>query len=100
MQTHLQKLVTENTGLDPYSQEFRSLMALALSAEIHEALGETPWKPWKKSMKFDEEKYKKELVDCWAFIINMTFPVMGPKELYDRFEKKYKINVKRQKDGY
>jgi dimeric dUTPase (all-alpha-NTP-PPase superfamily) len=100
MQKQLQKMVTENTGLKTDSQEFKTLMAFALSAEIHEALGETPWKPWKKSMEFNEEKYKKELIDMWAFLINMTFPVMCPRELYDRFKSKYAINIQRQKEGY
>lgn len=100
MQKHLQSMVKENTGIDPETQSFRTLMAFALNAEIYEAIGETPWKPWKKSMKFDKEKYKKEIIDCWAFLINLSFPVMSPKELYDRFEEKYHINIQRQKEGY
>lgn len=96
MQENLQEVV----GNDVSSQEYKNQMVLALSCELHEALGETPWKPWKQKQDYDEEKYKKELIDCWAFLINLTFPVMNSKELFDRFVSKYEINMKRQEDGY
>jgi len=97
MQSHLEELI----GNDMHSQAFKNEMALALSCEIHEALGETPWKPWKKNQEYNHEKFKEELVDCWAFLINLTLSSdMGHSELYERFRKKYLINIKRQQEGY
>jgi len=96
----LQESLQEVVGSDVQSQEFRNMTALALSSEIHEALGETPWKPWKKKQKLNVERYKGEIVDCWAFLINLTFPVMDAKELFDRFVEKNEINVRRQMTGY
>ena len=95
-----QEILQSVIGNDVHSQEYRNQMVLALSCELHEALGETPWKPWKKQQEFNEEKYKEELIDAWAFLINLTFPVMGSKELFDRFMKKFEINMQRQADGY
>lgn len=97
---NMQKCLQLMIGNDIHSQEYRNQMVLALTCELHEALGKTPWKPWKKQQEYDEEKYKKELIDCWAFLINLTMPTMSPKELYDRFVEKYKINIKRQNEGY
>lgn len=97
---NMQKSLELMIGNDIHSQEYKNQMSLALMCEIHEALGATPWKPWKKQQSYDEKKYKEELVDCWAFLINLTLPVMSPKELYSKFEEKFKINVERQRKNY
>jgi dimeric dUTPase (all-alpha-NTP-PPase superfamily) len=83
------------------TQEFRNEMALALQAEIFEALGETPWKPWKKKQKFHIHKFKEELVDCQFFLINLMLSAdMSSDQMYDMFCGKYKVNIERQKNGY
>lgn len=81
------------------SQEYINEMALALIAEIMEAVNETAWKPWKMNQTTDTEKFKEELIDCWKFMINLTMASgMDIQELFDRFKKKHEIIVKRQQE--
>jgi len=83
------------------TQEFRNEMALALQSEIFEALGETPWKPWKKNQKFNVKKFKEELIDCQFFLINLMLSAeMHPDEMFEMFCDKYKVNIERQRNGY
>lgn len=82
------------------SQEYINEMALALVAEVMEAVNETAWKPWKKKQEFNHEKFKEELIDCWKFLINLTLSSgMEPAELYELFLSKHKIIIQRQIKG-
>ena len=74
---------------------------LALENELHEALREIPWKPWKKQQKWNVDLCKNELVDAFHFFMNLCICVgMDDKELFGRYCKKNKINHERVNDGY
>ncbi|NJR72714.1 MAG: hypothetical protein HC773_01395 [Scytonema sp. CRU_2_7] len=97
----LQKAFQRDLGNDIESQEFVNMTALGLSAEIHEALGETPWKPWKKNQKSDKEKFKEEVIDIFTFTINMVLASgMDDNELYAKFMNKHSLNKSRLLEGY
>lgn len=79
--------------------------ALALEDELHEALAETGWKPWAKSMHVNEEAYIGELVDVFHFFMNMLLATGAtPEFLAERFTEKYfakqELNAQRQAQGY
>lgn len=84
-----------------FNQKYLNDMTLACISELCEMIRETPFKPWKKNQKMDEEKFKEELVDVFHFFLNLMMAVgMDPDELYRRFQIKNHENMKRQKDGY
>ncbi len=94
--------------------------ALALHAEVSEALEWMPWKPWKKyegiTRFVDDEttpvnlipvsdddlfNAKMELVDCLCFLLNMWIMLGGDAdELGAMHEVKTHENIKRQLKGY
>lgn len=74
---------------------------LALTDELHEALGETGWKPWATSKHINVAAYKGELIDAWHFFMNLCIVVgMTPEELYMGYLVKRGKNIKRQEEGY
>lgn len=78
---------------------------LALESELHEALGETGWKPWTTKKFINTEAYVGELVDAWHFLMNMFLATgLDPddiaKMLYEGYIAKNKKNAQRQEDGY
>jgi len=76
-------------------------MSLALSNELHEALGETGWKTWATSNHINVDAFKGELVDAWIFLMNLMLVVdMSPAELVAMTNAKQLKNIKRQVDGY
>lgn len=97
----MQRELVKKVGSDNTTQEYINQMALALCAEVFEAIGETPWKPWKKQQTMNREKFKRELIDCWAFLINLTIASgMSEKNLMQLFKEKFEINMRRQDEGY
>ena len=81
-------------------------MALALTAEVHEALDETGWKPWatKKGI-LDRDAYIGELVDVMHFLVNLFLatgddPVELADEVFTRYTLKNRVNRGRQATGY
>lgn len=73
----------------------------ALVDELHEALGETSWKPWAKGDRLDREAFLGELVDAQHFLNNL-YLVIGAEatEITFRYLDKSAINRTRQEDGY
>lgn len=75
--------------------------ATALTDEVHEALRETPWKPWKRQQAFDRERYREEMVDAFHFFMNMMLlGDISVKDLLRGYEEKHAENIRRQRDGY
>lgn len=75
--------------------------ALALTDELHEALGETGWKPWATSNHLNRDAYAGELADVFIFFMNMMLTAdITPSELMDLVKVKQIKNVKRQDEGY
>lgn len=78
---------------------------LALTDELHEALGEVGWKPWATSRHLNEDAYVAELVDAWHFMMNLLLATgIPPEELARKFIMKYfekvERNAARQVRGY
>lgn len=83
------------------NQGFINIMTLAAIDELMESIRETPWKPWKKQQKFNQEKYKEEIIDLWHFVVNLSLAAgFDANTLYEMFKDKNKVNHKRQNTGY
>jgi hypothetical protein len=81
--------------------EFIKNTALAINAEVLEALDETGWKPWTTSWHINEAKYKAELVDVFHFFLCMMLAVnMSTAELFEGYRAKMAINIRRQQEKY
>lgn len=86
----------------PYAnQQYINIMILAAIDELMEALRETPWKPWKKQQRFNEQAFQEEIIDLWHFIINLSLAAgLNADTIYFKFLNKNKINFERQEVGY
>jgi hypothetical protein len=81
--------------------QFGKDMHIAITDELHEALGEISWKPWAKGEYFNEEAYQGELVDAFHFFMNLCMlGNMTPEVLFEKYKAKRLKNIKRQEDGY
>lgn len=81
--------------------EFIRWNVLALEDELHEALGETGWKPWQTSKHINREAFKGELVDALHFFLNLMLAGdITAEELLAGYLDKREKNAKRQEDGY
>ena len=101
------QLQIESYGVDPATLEgedkiqFIKDMVLAATDELHEALGETDWKPWAEGESVNRELYIGELVDVFHFFMNLCIVVdLTPEDLLDRYVTKRTINARRQLEGY
>ena len=89
-------------------QTFINIMMLAALDEMTEAMRETCWKNpnyvvhgWKQTQKFDEVKFKEEIVDLWHFVINLSLAAgFDAKSLFEGYCDKNAINHKRQDNNY
>jgi len=98
----LQTRMQERLGTKPHhNQEFINVMTLAAIDELMEAIRETPWKPWKKQQTLNSEKFQKEIVDLWHFVINLSLAAgFNAESLHLGFLEKNKENNKRQDENY
>lgn len=89
-------------GMDPEDRlEQVRVNVLALTDELHEALGCVGWKPWTTSQHFDETQFKGELIDAWHFFMNlMNLGGMTATDLITGYQAKHDRNIQRQEDGY
>lgn len=81
------------------------LNVLALTAELHEALDETAWKPWATYLKsrplVSEEPFRAELIDAFHFMMNLFLHAgMTAEDVWIGYARKHGINVTRQDEGY
>lgn len=105
---HQRSLQVESFGIDPGrldGEEFAEYVrwnTLAATDELHEALREVPWKPWKRGQEaFNRDMYVKELVDVLHFVGNLLLAAgVDDNELSRRYHAKREINAKRQREGY
>lgn len=76
---------------------------LALVAELGEVMQEDKrWKSWcKNPPKVDFYKKRKEIIDCFHFMINICiYSGMQAEDVYELFVEKNKVNVERQENNY
>lgn len=89
------------TLTDPLKMQYIRTQALALTDELHEALGETGWKDWTTSNHINRDAYMGELADVFIFLMNlMLVGDITPTDLMMVTRKKIAKNHKRQDDGY
>ena len=105
IQTSFQKRVRNGSEYIPTSLiQHARLMFIGIITEACEALETLDWKPWKKNTGVDiraSDNFKKEIIDLWHFVINLTLTSgMDVEEVVRRFKEKNKINIKRQEDKY
>lgn len=101
------RLQIESYGNDPAEMdperraEFIRWNVLALTDELHEALGEVGWKPWATSRHLNREAFMKELVDGLHFFVNLCLAAgITADEIVDAYKQKAEVNAQRQVDGY
>lgn len=100
------KLGNDTASMTPEEKiEFIRLNVLACVDELHEALGETGWKPWASSRHINEGAFFGELRDAWQFLTNMMLCVFPePDELAKHFASsltdKLAVNHRRADGGY
>ena len=84
--------------------QFIKDMHIAITDELHEALGETTWKPWTKHVvQVNREAYKGELVDAFHFFMNlMLIEDITVEEFFEAYREKHNRNKQRwaQEGGY
>lgn len=74
--------------------------SLAIVDEVMEALHHVPWKPWSKHTEWDWEELQEELVDVFAFLVQLCILAgVGPEDLKAKYFQKAQINEDRQKSG-
>ncbi|HYY50103.1 MAG TPA: dUTPase [Nitrososphaeraceae archaeon] len=92
-----------------YSKKFLSLskeerLSALCTAIIHEAVELqrlTNWKWWKKTVEFDKNHAKEELIDIWHFVVDASIELeMTPHDILTAYIAKNQINRDRQKNGY
>ena len=101
------KLQTMLLGIDPQHMDRGDLlryitdMATACTGELHEALGETGWKPWTTSDHLNTEAFRDELTDAWLFLLNLMLASgMTSKDLFNRYQEKRVNAEKRFNENY
>ena len=105
MQRNLQLMYNQGKTIEEFSDQERMEAirdnVLACTDELHEALGETGWKPWATSNHMNREAFHGELVDAWHFFMNlMLHSDMTANDLYEGYIKKNAKNIQRQAEGY
>lgn len=105
MQKDLQLVFNKGKRIEDFTDGERMdailLNVTACTDELHEALGETGWKPWATSNHLNREEFHAELVDAWHFFMNlMLHSGMTADDLYHGYIKKNASNLKRQAEGY
>lgn len=89
-------------------QQYINQMLLACYEEVTEIMRETAYKNpnivkfgWKKKQEWNLDNYKDEIIDLFHFLMNLSLVVgMNDEEFFDRYIKKNKKNIERQKNGY
>lgn len=103
LQTRLQqRIYKDKLPLININQEYIEKMFIGVVTELCESLENTPWKKqWKPSANLDNDKFRKEIIDLWNFVINYTLASgMTAEDVYHMFTEKNKENKRRQSNGY
>lgn len=86
---------------DEQKMQYITEQALAVSAEVHEALNETGHKSWASSNHIHREAYVSELRDAWQHLMNLMLVVdVTPTELVGLTLDKHQTNLARIREGY
>lgn len=106
MMLHAHSLQVNYIGIDPGAltgeerAEYVRSMVLAATDELHEAMHEVAWKPWKVDQGEirDRPAYIEELVDVMHFIANLLLVVDADgEEVSQMYEHKMRTNMERLK---
>jgi len=98
---NLQKELQHKINIDITSIQFIRLSFIGLITEACEALETVNWKPWKQKQLYNEDEFKKELIDCWHFLINLSLAAhLTADDVIELYKEKNAINILRQKNKY
>ncbi len=100
----LQKGFADMMNLDRYPSNSEDRIAALCTAIIQEAVelqSTTNWKWWKKSVPFNKDEAKEELIDIWHFVVQASLELnLTPDDILEEYRKKNEINRERQRTGY
>lgn len=103
----LQKEFNLRVGCDPttMTDEDRDMWIQnyykASAQELSELLDCTTWKWWRKSVKFDPQNAKVEVIDLFHFLISIAQVLgMTADDVFEAYLKKNQVNHARQDTGY
>ncbi len=86
---------------EPFSGYRIFMICSALLHETVELQRETNWKWWKTNKELEMDKIQEEVIDLWHFLIQLSIESgLNPTSLVERYIKKNKENLNRQKKGY
>jgi len=86
---------------EPFSGYKIFMLSSALLHEVVELQRETNWKWWKTTKDLDNENIQEEVIDLWHFLIQLSIEVgLDPDIIVQKYIKKNKENLERQKRGY
>jgi len=91
-------------SLNRYPTNSEDRIAALCTAIIQEAVelqSTTNWKWWKKSVPFNKDEAKEELIDIWHFLVQASIELnLTPDDILDEYKRKNEINRERQRTGY
>lgn len=103
----LQKELNQRIGIntdqmtDAERQQWLLNYCRAMSQEIAELTDCVPWKWWAKYQSFDRQNARVEIVDLFHFLISLAQVIqLSPDDLFEAYQKKHSVNLKRQEAGY
>lgn len=103
----LQKELNQRIGIntdqmtDAERQQWLLNYCRAMSQEIAELTDCVPWKWWAKYQSFDRQNARVEIVDLFHFLISLAQVIqLSPDDLFEAYQKKHSVNLKRQESGY
>lgn len=86
---------------EPFSGYKIFMLSSALLHEVVELQRETNWKWWKTPKDPNNENIQEEVIDLWHFLIQLSIEVgLDPDKIVQKYIKKNKENMERQKQGY
>lgn len=101
MQIKLRNLVYDRFNVNVDKRELLLNDTRAIIHEVIEEERELKYKLWSKNKDVDWDKAKEEAIDVFFFTIqNLINLGMDGDEIFERYKKKWFVNVERQKSGY
>lgn len=86
--------------IDQFRTDLITKYLVAMQVEMTELLDSMPWKWWKKG-EFNLQNARVEAVDILHFLVSIMILLdMNADMVFDLYEKKNKLNHKRQNEGY
>ena len=90
-----------DNDLDKHLLVCKILAAITELGEYANELQGDGFKYWKKKPKADKQKRLEEFVDVWHFMFSIAnHEGFTAEDIEDAYNRKYEINIQRQREGY